>query len=102
MSSSSTTSSIITNDWNSTGEPTPKPAAINLILKINLTSSPSPSDDQVSIREHTPDDELKRWGWWQGYRENRTLLGFDDGDGGKNAGPVKKRPMRRSRRQLSS
>src|SRR5436305_13337240 len=78
-SMSSTTSSIITNDWN-TCMPTRKPGTINFKLKVNGTPPSSP-DQQAG---YNSDDELNRWGWWQGYRKDRTLLGFDDSDSDKD------------------
>ena len=74
-----------------------KPAFIDFALK-DFTPPPSPPQIQDSITVLTAEDEMRisKWGWWQGYRKDRWVLGFEVPNG-KNLVPTVKRGPRRKK-----
>lgn len=76
----------------------PKSAGFDFIAK-DITPPPSPPEIQGSITVLTAEVIAKdhRWGWWQGYRKDRKVLGFE-APGGKNLVPMVKKGPKRKRK----
>ena len=68
----------------------------------DLTPPPSPARIQVSITMLSAEPKVQalegeRWGWWQGYRKERRVLGFE-APAGKDVTLMVKRGPRKRRR----
>lgn len=55
-----------------------KPVSVDSACK-DLTPPPSPLQVQDSITVLMEGERLpkQKWGWWQGYQKDRTMLGFE-------------------------
>jgi len=105
MSIPSPTSAIPSGqDEQSMNEDTaPKPVLVGNVPK-DLTPPPSPSPSKsttntaqpMEIDGETPEVE-KKWEWWQGYKKDRRLLGFEPTPG-KNLVPAVKKVVRKRKR----
>jgi hypothetical protein len=101
MSTPSPTPLVLNQDEQSMDIPA-KPPSINESGTRDFTPPPSPPRIQDSItvlltqkKVHTLEGE--RWGWWQGYRRDRRVLGFE-APAGKNVVLMVKRGPRKRRR----
>ena len=77
------------------GSMPPKPAGLDFIPK-DITARASSLEIQDSITVLTVEDlpNKDRWGWWQGYRKDRRVLGFEV-PGGIDPVPVMKKGPKR-------
>jgi hypothetical protein len=74
--------------------------AMNKEVPNSLASTskePSPSSAHTSEAGENTSDTGEKWDWWQGYRKNRVVLGFE-APPGKNVTLLKK-PQRRRKRE---